>query len=862
MKFIRPFDYPHNNLNLGGKANRLMQLYASNVEVPFGGTLIPGSFQNFLNENPFLESCIASFKEKPDATKSEQLKEAFDQAIFPEILGKEIEAFFRVLTKKGYKSVAVRSSGNLEDGVSSSFAGQFESYLNVVDAESVKKSVIDCWASLYGNKVVAYSGNNQINLNDIALSVIIQGQIASESSGVIFTANPLTGNDKQMVIEAVTGVGEALVQGAVMPDMYHYNWYDEKVEVIRTGEQEKALVVSDSGSGLSWRENSSKQRILTDAQVSELGKVCLEVQQFYGEPLDIEWAFQGETCYILQARPLTSIHFDVEYEWTTADLKDGGISSSITTPMMFSLYEYIFENTLPVYLKSIHVFPKRKFNKWFNWWFGYAYWNMLAAKEGVKQIPGFKERSFDMDLGIDPDYQGDGYVTGFTPASIFRGIKILIATNRSIARRPGLCRISVEKSARLFKEIESMNLKEIELEPLMAFAHKMFCDNYLQIEGDYFFTIYDNSNAATLCKEAIEKINKNKNNKINYLNLVCGLSDLSHMRPTNELWDLSRLIRADKKAFDFFISETKEGLSGKFLSGKAFPYNREVNNFIQKFKFHSMRELDLTIPNWDEDPSLVFDMLLSFLKNDDAADPRIANQKQVALYESEKRKLKPGMLKKVEAQRQLLWWREEMRDYSSRMYYYIRKVLLAIGEKLTAKGMLEQQDDVFFLTFQKLFEYTDASKIAAFKKKITKNKIFYKSYRNFNKPSEIWEKKRAASSIAAVAGVKDAFLGISGSSGTIKGKAKVIHTIFEADLITDGDILVTKFTDPAWTPYFSKISGLVTETGGMLSHGAVVSREYGIPAVLGVKNATASIQTGDIIEIDGSAGVVKIAVHS
>jgi pyruvate,water dikinase len=211
--------------------------------------------------------------------------------------------------------------------------------------------------------------------------------------------------------------------------------------------------------------------------------------------------------------------------------------------------------------------------------------------------------------------------------------------------------------------------------------------------------------------------------------------------------------------------------------------------------------------------------------------------------------------------RHLLWWREEMRDYSSKMYYHIRKMLLIIGRKMAEEGLLNEVNDVFFLKFEELFDYTNSKDKVKYLTRIEKNKIFYRSFKNFRNPNEIWQHKDFTKTTESIKSGTSTLVGIAGAHGYVKGKAMVIESIFDAESIREGDILVTKFTDPSWTIYFARISGLVTESGGMLSHGAVVSREYGIPAVLGVKNSTKIIKSGDTIEIDGDSGIVNILKH-
>lgn len=834
----------------GGKAYRLFQLFHQNINVPFGG-IVPFSFYTeFLKENKELDNFLNENGEEDK--NADIILEAFTKASLPKELETEVLAFYELLLEKGYKHVVVRSSGNIEDGYSTSFAGQFESYLNIDNREKLLQSIKKCWASKYSKKVINYCQANSIPIEEIKMSVIVQGQVNSELSGVVFTANPLSGNDKEIVIEADKGLGDSLVQGTINPERYIYNWFTQKTKRFDDNSKE-------------YKELSANKEfvkhILKEKQVKELAEICLEIQQYYGEPLDIEWAFEKELFYIVQARPLTTIHFDVADEWTNADLKDGGISSSIATPMMYSLYEYIFENTMPDYFKNIKAPNKRKNIKWFNWWFGYAYWNMKAAKECVKKVPGFIERNFDRSIGIEPDYEGNGHVTAYTPVSIFNGLKILFATKISIAKRPGKCKRIINSVKTLFADIESHDFDSMSIAELTTYTERLINKHYLMLEGGYFYTIYDNSNAATFCQEAIEKYNKkNIEHKADYIKLIGGLKNLSHLKPTVELWQLSRKILDDRNACDFFKNLSAQQLSDFYNSVEAFPYSIELQAFINNHKYHSKRELDIQVPNWQEDPMQIFEILLEFVNNSTAPDPRKANQKQFEVFLEEKDKLKSKKLvRKIKTHRHLLWWREEMRDYSTKMYYYIRQCLLKLAEKLVNDGVIKNHDDIFFLRFNEVFSLAKGNEADSYIKLIEKNKILFRSYRNFNKPNEIWQRQNYKLKTNKYWFKKQTeLIGIPGSFGIIKAKARVISSVNEVNALCEGEILVTKFTDPAWTPYFARISGLVTETGGMLSHGAVVSREYGIPAVLGVNNATSIIKTNDIIEVNGLSGKITI----
>jgi phosphohistidine swiveling domain-containing protein len=837
MNYLKTFQEAIATEHLGGKAFRLIQMQQAGFNVPSGAVLLPEAFQLFLDMNPNLNSVIGRLCKLLTDKEIIRVHKEFSEAVFPKVLEAEIRTY---LSQRPTKSWAIRSSGSMEDGSNASFAGQFESYLDAKNPDDVIQSIVQCWSSLYGQKVVRYCENKNLPLGECKMSVIIQELIPSEASGVVFTVNPMTGNDKQMVIEAVSGLGESLVQGQVTPDHYLYDWYHEKLEI----------------------KSEFDQPHLNNEQIVSLSEKCLDIQQFYGEPMDIEWAIDSCGIHILQARPLTAIHFDIKDEWTTADLKDGGISSSIATPMMFSLYEYIFENTMPEYFRLTKILPKRTFDKWFNWWFGYSYWNIGAAKEGVHQLPGFNERNFDTSLGIEPNYEGDGRVTGMTLQSLLHGIPILLATNRSIKSRIQNCKEDIVYVIEKYRQVDEFLKSEPDLNALISTFRTFVLETYLRMEGHYFFTVYDNSNAATFCQDAVDKANKKQPRSVNYLNLVTGLSDLSHMRPTFDLWNLVEKIRQNPEAASFYahrsVSEVQELLEGP----DDFPFKTELKAFFQNYYFHSLRELDLMVPNWDEDFSQGIKLLQSFLRNDQHENPIISEQRQEAIYKNELSKINDkSLLKAVQTHRDILWWREEMRDYSSRAYYFLRKFLLKISDEMIKNEWIAEADDVHFLTFQELIAFAETEDVDFYQKLIYKNKKFFRSFRNFKNPNEIRQSKVNEKVDAPNGQDQDTFQGIAGSYGHAVGRAVVVKTVFEADKIEKGDILVTKFTDPGWTVYFAKIAGLITESGGILSHGAVVSREYGIPAIFGIKNITKKIKTGDLLEMDGEHGIIKIISH-
>jgi len=807
----------YKNEDFGSKANNLSILKQKGFNVP-SGIIIPDEIIKSKMSNNIQE--FSSYIQEKDWVIEQ--KDSLD------VLINNIWNYLNA--NKFGSSFAIRSSANLEDGANTSFAGMFTSVLNIDNYDDFRKGFFKCMLSKYSDSVVSYCQTNKINPIFINLNIIVQQMVDADYSGVCFSLNPLSGNAKEMVIESIAGLGENLVQGMVSPNRYIVNWYDNVVQI----NEEKP-------------ENS-----ISKSMMHKLIETSLEIQKYYGKPQDIEWAIKDNEIYILQARPLTAIHFDTKYDWTNADLKDGGISSEITTPFMYSLYKYAFETTMPTYLKSVKISPNYKVEKWFTHFLYYSYWNISAAKDGVKKIPGYVELEFDQDLGTEPNYEGKGHITRISFKSVIQGIKILIALKKSINNTISKSRKELEILDGIINKNKNIDWYTLDNKTLIKNIKTLFFVDYLKVEGSYFNVIYDNSNNTTLFKDAFSK--KNKNNNISYLKLITGLQNLSHLQPSFKLWEISRNIISNAEALEFYKNNTSNNIAKEYMQGVQIPFKLQIDEFIDKYGFHSEKELSITEPNWDENPKQVFDTLCGFVQKKESESIIEQNKRQKGIFDEEFSKIKSKNLQKtITNHRYLLWLREEYRDRSSQMYHIIRRVFLSVGNILLAKNKLKSAEDIFFLEVPQVINLLE--NIDNMFDVIEKNKTIYQSFRNFDKPNEIFsQRNKFSTNISFKSDTK--LSGIACSFGIIEGEVYIAKTVNDAVKMPEGKIMLTKFTDPAWTIYFSKIIGLITETGGMLSHGAIISREYGIPAVLGVKNASTIIKNGDKVRINGSTGEI------
>lgn len=818
MTTIYPFEQLPED-NFGGKANSLSTLFKNGFNVP-KGFVIPSSE---------IEHVFVSFTQNEDMPSEE--KRVFMETCI-EHFTPLIENTWSI-TKEFFSEtphVAVRSSMNLKDGSLFSCSGQFSTELNVTDFDGFTTAILECIKSAYNPIALLYCSNNEIDPNLIRVNLVIQEMVLPDHAGVCYTNNPLTGNEKEMMIESINGLGENLVRGNATPSSYKVNWYDD-------------VIVQ-----LNQMEISS----LKISSINLIVETALAIQKLYGFPVDIEWALKDDELFILQARPMTAIRFITSNDWTNAELKDGGISSEIATPFMYSLFELVLETTMSPYLKSVKLHPDYTPEKWFTQFMLYSYWNLSAVKDGVKKIPGFIERDFDNNLGIKPHYEGDGYVTERNLRTIFNGIQILLALKKSIKEKLENAHTQLARLEGVLSKYRSLNYTELSDDELIAHIEQIIRTDYLRVEGAYFEIIYTNANYTTLFKRYLAK--KDKSGEINYLNLISGIQNISHLRPSLALWELSRKIRASDSR-SFYDDKSVAELCTIFKTNEKLPFREEFNAVITKFGDKSEKELQILVPNWNQDPRQAFATLSNFIQKEDSEGIQIQNDRQHKVYLNELAKItSKKMRKEIKNHRKLFWLKEEYRDKSCQMYGIIRNIFYELSERLVAQKVISERDDIFYLSPEQILALYAGRKELL--ETIRNNKIIHSGYRNFDRPNEIWVKQVIPKEKTRKSG--NWLDGVACSGAIVEGTAYIARSTADAENMPNGMIMVTNYTDPGWAVYFSKIAGLITETGGTLSHGAVISREYGIPAILAVRDALKSIKTGDKLRINGADGSIEI----
>jgi len=804
----------------GNKANSLIEMRKAGFNVPNGFVLDSDSFDGFIAENKIDKQLSKGLKE---GKLSEATLKNFDKAK----LGEDIE---KLLDKN--KTYAVRSSCTKEDLGNLSFAGQYKSFL-FVKPEDVAKKIIECYKATYNNNIVAYCRKNGIELSSLKMAVVIQEMVDAEHSGICFTVDPMTGDDKNMLIEVADGIGENIVSGRNAPEQYHYSWFYNKTKFDKSN------------------------KFLDKKKLRELGKIFSDIQRHFGFPCDIEFALKDDKLYILQARKITKIVYGGFTDtWTTADFKDGGVSATVCRPFMWSLYEYTWDYVLPKFISDSKILTKEYLDQHVmgEMYFGRPYWNLSVVKETMSKVVGYREREFDNEYGIKGKYEGDGVTTKVTPGSLLRLGRMALAQKKIVSEREA-CAEQLRDDL-LAKYNDYIRNFESNKKSLVKTWRKLTHDDYIWSESSYFWQIFINTIHQSLYKDSLLKYLSEDE----YLTVLGGIKDISHLRPFYAMWSASRSFREDKKLKSYWLNTDEKQIRKDFEANpKKFP---ELKKIIKDYGYHSDKELDVAYDRYYEDPTPYIVNLKNMVNLSDEYGPEHDQKNNEHKYEeimahireTVSAKKYEKVQRKIKKMREMLWWREEFRDTSTRFYYAVHLYTKALGERLAKKEVLERASDIWMLKLEDLWNYfdnnIDSKELRAI---VDRNQKYYDSYRNYMSDNEIVPGD-SAHSVSS----KGQLHGLGACSGKITATARVIEDFSEIERLEEGDILVTKFTDTGWTPKFAILSGIVTEYGGILCHAAIVSREYGIPAIVNCHDAMKKIKDGQKITIDGSTGEIKL----
>jgi len=856
----------------GGKGANLGELSGiTGIRVPEGFCVSTEAYKKITENNQELNSLLdelTRLKAEESSTIREisaKIRTAIESIPIPKNIAEEIAGH---LAKFGEKDAfAVRSSATAEDLPAASFAGQQDTYLNIIGKEAILNHISRCWASLFTARAVIYRLQNGFDHRKVQLAVIVQKMVFPQLSGILFTADPVTSNRKMLSIDASFGLGEAMVSGLVNADSYTVcsgKVIDKKIST-------KKLAIYALPNGGTKEQDIEPERqnrqALTDEQILQLERIGRKIEEHFGSPQDIEWCLVDDAFYIVQSRPITTLYPIPTYakasvggpaaddpenhvyvsvghqQMMTDPMKPLGLSFwLLTTPAsMRTAGGRLFidvtgmlaspagrKTIIDVLGKSDPLIKD-------------ALTTIIERGDFIKPIPDDKNES---NKGVPPrNYQTlDDYDPAIVSDLIRNSETSIAALKQNIPTKSG-------------SDLFDFILEDIrQLKKIMS-------------DPQSFGVIMTGMNASSWIREKMNEWLGEKN----------AADTLSQSAPNNitsemglDLLNVADVIRPYPEVIaylqhvkeDNFLNEL-----GKFDGGRET--RNAIHAYLDKYGMRCAGEIDITKTRWAEKPAILVPMILNNIKNfePDASNRRFEQGRQEALKKEQElldrlKQLPDAEQKARETKRMIglvrnfAGYREYPKYHMISRYFVYKQALLKEAGQLVLANVIHEKEDIYYLSFEELQEVVRTNKLDY--QIISKRKDEFRLYEKLTPPrvitsdGEIITGKYKRGNLPA-----GAIAGLAVSSGVTEGRARVILNMDDADLEA-GDILVTAFTDPSWTPLFVSIKGLVTEVGGLMTHGAVIAREYGLPAVVGVENATRLIRDGQRIRVNGTDGYVEI----
>lgn len=878
---------------VGGKGANLAKLAHAGFPVPGGFLVTTQAYHDFVTANHLAETLqtVLAGKTLNDPvvleTASSQIRQAFTDGTVPADLATAIRDAYLQL---GQPAVAVRSSATAEDLPEMSFAGQQDTYLNILGEAALLQAVVSCWGSLWTARAIGYRSRNHIAHDDVALSVVVQMMVQSEASGVLFTANPLTGNRGETVIDATLGLGEALVSGQVEPD--HYIVETKRGRIIQKTLGAKALAIRGQSSGGTVTEHSdaSTQQALPDPVIQELTKLGRRVAELYGTPQDIEWGWAEGKLYLLQSRAITSLY----------PIPSANFPEPLQVYVSFGAIQGMLDPVTPLgqdAIRAIFAGGTRLF--------GFSYtlddqpllvtagerlWVRLTlvlrnrlGRQAIRRVMSMIEPSVGQaieQLGQEPALPADGPPQGTTFLRIGRFIASFLPRLLRSALYPDQERIALQQlMKRTLADFRAEMAKATTLAERVALFHQITSYGFQFAVPQMVPRIAPGLLAMNrLIAWADAAFPTNKNGQRRALEIARGLPNNVTTEMDLQLWQTAEQIRSDAKSAAYIQECEAAVLAEQYLAGTLpVAAQKAVTNFLQQYGMRGLAEIDFGRPRWRDNPAQVMQMLQSYLRITDpaqaptavfqrgeAAAQQVLDDLAAALRHQPNGALKAKLVYVLaERMRALAGLRESPKFFIINLFAIIREGLLQSGEELVAQGVLTQPDDLMFLHVKEL-QALAAGYAIDWKALVAERRALYTREKLRNQiPRVLLSDGRAFyEGIRTAQSERDGMItGSPVSPGLVEGTVHVVLDPHNAQL-APGEILVCPGTDPAWTPLFLAAGGLVMEVGGLMTHGSVVAREYGIPAVVGVHEATQRLKTGQRIRVDGSSGEIVVLTGS
>ncbi|MBC3191543.1 phosphoenolpyruvate synthase [Pseudonocardia sp. C8] len=847
----------------GGKAANLAELIGAGFRVPDGFCLGTAAYAR--------AATAAGLGTGPDAAVAGDALRAVTVA---EEIAREVRAAYAALGPD--VPVAVRSSATAEDLPTASFAGQQDTYLNVVGPGALLDAVRRCWASLWTGRAVAYRATAGVDPGGVRLAVVVQRMVDADVAGVLFTADPVTGHRGRTVIDAAPGLGEAVVSGAVNPDRIVVE-PDGAVAEYRVGDKATAVRAVAGGGVERTAVPAGGDRCLSAARIAELVALGRQVEAHFGAPQDLEWAFDTSgTLWLLQARPITTLY-----------PLPAPAAPGLRAYLCVSLAQGLTRPITPMGISAFRVIAARAAREAFRApvadplagpaAFATAGGRVFADITPVLHSPGGSRLAPALLDVMEARSAVVLRALSARPELAPRGrspVPFVLGVLRTLAhfRAPLVLLRALASPEAGLRHAERVGRRVRVLRPLGPGAPaRDRLDHAVRLLDGVFPMIPTVVPVAGAGFAGLGAARLLAGPALDSGAVHDVLRSLPHNCTTEmdlQLWAVAVRVRADAASAAALAGHPPAELSARYRRGELpAVLARELDAFLAEHGHRAVAEIDLGLPRWSDDPSHLLGALANYLRDDGGDPPDVRFARGARAAEAAVARVVDRVRERsawrarltalaLDRTRRLAGMREEHKDLLVRLLAAARAELAAVGAELADRGLLDDPTDVFFLELDEAGAALDGvdhrDRVRARRDEYTREL----ARRHVPRVLLSDGTEPEAEPGTGPAGADGALTGSPASAGTVTAPARVVLAPDGAH-VEPGEILVCPSTDPGWTPLFLTAGGLVMEMGGSNSHGAVVAREYGIPAVVGVAGATERIASGDLLTVDGGAGLVR-----
>jgi pyruvate,water dikinase len=863
--YILPLDDQDVTLEVaGGKGASLARMALARLPIPGGFHVTTAAYRLFVAEND-LQARVLSAIDTVEALDPESLEAAsrditaaFLDGSMPADLASQIEQAYAALPGES-PAVAVRSSATAEDLPEASFAGQQETYLNVSGAAALLDATRKCWASLWTPRAIGYRARQGIAAEGVALAVVVQLLVPAEVAGILFTANPVNGRRDQMIVNASWGLGEAVVGGLVTPDTLTMDKTTGEILTRETAEKRVQTVRVEGGTAEQHvPENLRQVPVLNDSQAAELAAFGNEIETLYGMPMDIEWTLADGKFAIVQARPITALPKPEPLPPTEWKLPKGAYSA-----MRNNIVELMADPLTPLF-RTLGL--------------GAVNASMNRMMEGFIKVEGLMPDPPIISVNEYAYYNGS---VKFGPM-----LKVILDT-RGILRR--MFTGAVERwtesgrprylvGVNTWQDQDWRQLPPTEILGAVQQLAEAAIDAYGALVSGVIPAAWMSEAWFTFTYRFVRRQGDPPAPVF-----LMGFDSLPILAE-KALYDLAGWVGEDND-LAAYLGETPADQIAAGLGAGGAPagvgvevwrgWQERFQGFLDVYG-HMIYNLDFANPVPADDPAPLLETFKLFLSGQ-GVDPHTrqqgsAGRREEAVQAIQKRlkgrRLRSFQKNLARAQKYAPLREDGLADVGL-SYPLLRQMLLEIGRRFVEGSMLEQPDDIFWLEGDEVqaaaAQLERGEPLDSLAAVIPERKAVWQAARKVSPPLMLPQIKIFGLDLAELkaGGLKkrkaDTLKGVAASPGRVTGPACVVHGPEDFAKMTMGDVLVAPLTTPAWTPLFVRAVAIVTDVGGPLSHGSIVAREYGIPAVLGTGAATTRIRSGQMVTVDGGEGIVTIS---